>query len=130
MAQIKFNMWRLVDILIVICFSYFIIVQFNDPDGWLWIIFYLIPILFATLSFAGKSNPKWSKLALIVFIFLTGLNSPSFIEWLKLGKPDFMDYKPTDISIAEAMRELLGLVITTFAIGILHVQAIRDKKNP
>ena len=122
-------MWKLVDILIIACFSYFIYVQFNDPDGWFWIIVYGIPVLLAILNLTGKSKARWSKLVLIFFILLTILNTPSLVEWIKLGKPDFMDYKPTDIDIAEAMRELLGLVITTFAIAVLHLQNMR-KKNP
>ena len=39
-----------------------------------------------------------------------------------MGKPDFIDYQPTDIKIAEEMRELLGLVINAIAIGVLHLQ--------
>ncbi|NNE26926.1 MAG: hypothetical protein HKN09_08795 [Saprospiraceae bacterium] len=115
-------MWKVIDILIVICFCYFIYVQFNDQDGLLWVLVYSIPLALALLSIFKKSSLKLTGLGLILFGALSVFQVPTLVEWMNQGRPAFLDYQPTNIKIAEEMRELLGMVINTIAIGILHWQ--------
>ena len=123
-------MRQFINIIIICSFIYFCVVQFNDPDGWLWIIIYSVPILLGIAALAGKSNFKLTRIAFYLFLIISLTQITTLFSWIKMGTPDFIDYKPTDIQIAEEMRELIGLLLNTIAIGVLHFQNRSAKKNP
>ncbi|NNL93294.1 MAG: hypothetical protein HKO66_13725, partial [Saprospiraceae bacterium] len=100
------------DLITIILFTYFMIVQLNDQDGSQWIMIYGVMAFIGILSITGRLKQIYP---LFTFSFLLGysiFNFDLFTSWLDAGKPAFIDYEPTNIQAVENIREYLGIVIS------------------
>ncbi|MDZ7608216.1 MAG: transmembrane 220 family protein [Cyclobacteriaceae bacterium] len=76
---------RVVLLFLGIIFILFAIVQFNDPDPFLWILIYLIPATASFYLLKWRINPF--LLLALCLIYLTGaiyLFPPSVSEWISV----------------------------------------------
>lgn len=118
---------RIFDILLLAMFAYFIIVQFNDNDGFFWIGVYALAGILAIISILGRPTKVSGRLMTAGICIYLILNTHLLTDWLNSGKPDFIDYEPTFIKEAEQMRELLGLVIVLL-VSVYY--GFMKRKNP
>jgi len=92
-------------------FIVFAIVQYNDPDPWLWIVTYSVVGLIAIVS-AFKTIPKPLYLILIVaLVVATAYYIPLMMDWVSSGMPSIVGEMKAATPHIEWMREFLGLVL-------------------
>jgi len=110
-------------IICLILFVLFAVVQYNDSDGFKWIILYLLVALLPLLRIMGKSIKLYSGFLIGLFMAFIVLRYNLLTEWLEAGKPAFIDYEPTNIKEVEGIREFLGICIclsTSITYSILN----------
>lgn len=102
-----------------ILYLIFAIVQYNDPDPWLWIMIYV----FVAVCFGGAAANKFNRPILwggivfcsLYFFFLL----PDFIQWLIMGAPTIIESMKAEAPHIELTREFLGLLINI--VGLLFL---------
>ena len=114
------NMNRLLHGILVLVFIAFAAVQYNDADGWKWIVIYLTVALMPLLKVFSKHWPLLNIGIMSAMLFMLIANSYQVSNWLDAGKPAFIDYGPTDIQAVEDIREYLGVVICV-VVSVLYV---------
>jgi hypothetical protein len=102
---------RLLHGILVIVFIAFAAVQYNDADGWKWIIIYLTVALIPLFKVFNKHWPLLNIGIMSAMLFMLIANFHQVSNWLDAGRPAFIDYEPTDIQAVEDIREYLGIVI-------------------
>jgi hypothetical protein len=105
-------------------FLLFAIVQWNDPDPLIWMIFYGVMSLIYILLALGKRFAFYlSVLMLITCIINMGFILPEIIKWIKDGMPSIVQSMKATIPTIEYTREFLGLLLCLIAcIWVIRVQ--------
>jgi hypothetical protein len=97
-------------------FLLFAIVQWNDPDPVIWMIFYGVMSLIYILLALGKRFAFYiSVLMLITCIINMGFILPEIIKWIKDGMPSIVQSMKATIPSIEYTREFLGLLLCLIA---------------
>ena len=97
-------------------FLLFAIVQWNDPDPVIWMIFYGVMSLIYILLALGKRFAFYlSVLMLITCIIYMGFILPEIIKWIKDGMPSIVQSMKATIPSIEYTREFLGLLLCLIA---------------
>jgi Na+/proline symporter len=105
------NLGRYISLIFAFVFVVFVVVQYNDPDWYLWIPIYLFPAILCFLTFRNKGN----------FRLNIGSMIASFIGAVYLWPQEFkgilfeMNDRVPEIELA---RESLGLVVCGIALAI------------
>ncbi len=109
-------------IILSLLFLLFAVVQFNDPDPWLWVSWYaFISVLLAMAAFKRFSNTAiWFGIGFSSAI-LTSL-APDFFQWINDGMPSIVTSMKAESPYIELVRETLGMLLSLMTcIGIwLH----------
>ena len=105
-------------------FLLFAIVQWNDPDPLIWMIFYGVMSLIYILLALGKRFAFYlSVLMLTVSVVYMGFILPEIIKWIKDGMPSIVQSMKATIPTIEYTREFLGLLLCLIAcIWVIRVQ--------
>jgi asparagine N-glycosylation enzyme membrane subunit Stt3 len=107
-------------------FLLFAIVQWNDPDPVIWMVFYgVMSLIYVLLALGKKFAFYLSVLMLIVSLLYMGLILPEIIKWIKDGMPSIVQSMKATIPTIEYTREFLGLLLCLIAC----VWAIRVHKT-
>jgi len=105
------NRIRFISGFLAIVFMAFAAMQYNDPDGWKWIIAYLVPCVLFGLLVGDRHYAKAGKMLLIIFIFTALIYIPDLIKWMSTGFPSIVETMQAEKPSVELMREFFGLVI-------------------
>ncbi|MFK7981808.1 MAG: transmembrane 220 family protein [Saprospiraceae bacterium] len=110
---------RITNIILAILFTIFAVVQYNDPDPWLWIGIYLFMALISALA-ANKMYPSWIlRGGMLGCLIGLAILLPDFIDWLSTGAESITQSMKADQPHIELTREFLGLLICTITLGFL-----------
>lgn len=116
---------RITNIILSILFTIFAIVQYNDPDPWLWIVIYLFMALMAGLA-AGNIFPSWVlRGGMVGCLIGLAMLLPDFIDWLSTGAESITQSMKAEKPHIELTREFLGLLICAITLGFLLWQGER-----
>ncbi len=97
-------------------FLLFAIVQWNDPDPLIWMIFYgVMSLIYILLALRKKFAFYLSVLMLIVSVVYMGFILPEIIKWIKDGMPSIVQSMKATIPSIEYTREFLGLLLCLIA---------------
>lgn len=113
----KFTRTNIINGILFILFTYFAIVQLNDPDPIHWLTIYAVVALISLVAIFRKI-PKVIIYALsFAFIIYAGYHFLYFIDFLQIEKKEelfgeMLYEKP----YLEGTREFLGLLIATSAL--------------
>ncbi|HJU75515.1 MAG TPA: transmembrane 220 family protein [Gemmatimonadaceae bacterium] len=103
------RMWVAADTLFLLLFALSVVVQWNDPDPFVWMAIYGAAAVACALSLARKL-PRWLPMLIALIAILWSL---TFVPRV-LGKVPFLDmfqtWEMNDIGIEES-REMYGLLI-------------------
>lgn len=89
----------------------FAVLQWNDPDPFLWILMYLITACLPILALFDKLQ-KWVPEFLAVVLFLLfAFSVPDIMAWIKDGCPSIYDEMKAETPYVESVREALGIMI-------------------
>ncbi|MFM2392680.1 MAG: hypothetical protein RLZZ546_662 [Bacteroidota bacterium] len=99
--------------IIATVFILFALVQYNDPDWYIWIPIYFMVSLFYLFSF----KIKWIyylTIAALLFWSLYYVND--FVKWIKDGTPSITGSMKAENPEIELMREFFGILLCLSAI--------------
>jgi len=117
---------KIANSILAFLFFTFAVVQYNDPDPWLWIVAYLfVTLLFVLQIFQKLARPL--LLASTILFAIWGISFvPDFIDWINKGAPSIAsEMKATEPHI-ELVREFGGLLICLA--GLLFLLFQQKKK--
>jgi hypothetical protein len=97
----------------MLVFAYFTVVQYNDPDPWLWIPTYLFPIYLIYQKLQGRLNGSALFLIGIPYLFWAINQFPPEWEGVMLKT---MGMKTINIELG---RESLGLGFTALVLFLI-----------
>jgi hypothetical protein len=119
-----------IHIILAILFILFAVVQYNDPDPYIWIPIYGSVAAVCILNHQKKFYPP------IILAILGGLSIywmtylPSFIQWFTDGMPSIASTMKAETPFIELIREFLGLLLAMLTLAyeftIAH-KAIHNK---
>ncbi|MCB0376014.1 MAG: transmembrane 220 family protein [Sinomicrobium sp.] len=109
-------MQKTIHIIVTILFLLFAAVQYNDPDGWKWILIYLFVAGIVGFGTVGRRD----KTVILAAIGISGIWMltliPDFIHWIQMGMPTIVGHMKAEAPHIELTREFLGLVIILAAL--------------
>lgn len=119
---------RYLAIFFTVVFILFAIVQYNDPDPWLWIPIYGYAALMSYLAY----QKKYIMPALIIGLigYIAGAIyyfPPSITDWI--NAEETAKSLQMKMPFVEEARESLGLLICVIAMGIFLYAGYRQRKN-
>lgn len=99
-------------------FILFAIVQYNDPDPWLWIALYLAVAISSGLTAIDRYNRWLAGATLAASLVWMGFLLPDFIHWIQMGAPSIVGSMKAEAPHIELTREFLGLMLCAIAQGV------------
>ncbi len=120
---------KLLHLVILVLFGYFIYVQFNDVDGWKWVIIYSVVAFLPILKLLDKKISYFALGLVVAFTLALIFEYHLLNDWLAAGKPEFIDYEPTNITEVEGIREYLGIGICFLTTLLYSIFEWRKKKS-
>lgn len=102
---------KLINAILAILFALFAIVQYNDPDPWLWIIAYSAMAILSASAIFLKINRFIIIGAIALFSIWGLLLLPDFWNWLQHGAPSIASEMKASEPHIELTREFLGIII-------------------
>ena len=108
---------KIVHLLLGLIFGAFAVVQYNDPDPWLWVSWYLLIAAINMFAFFGKFNQ--ALLLVLLLLCLVGLvyYFPSVIDWMGDSEVEVMSEMSSEKKYIEEFREFGGVVISMLGLG-------------
>ncbi len=102
---------KVINAVLAMIMAVFAILQWNDPDAWLWIFIYGYVAVMAGLTFSNL-RLKWFIIAGILGL-LIGIMSdfPEFMDWIHAGMPSITGQMKAESPFIEVIREFFGLLI-------------------
>ena len=110
---------------IFLLFAYF---QWNDPDSFKWIIYYLIIGVLAFTSLLQVNKPVYIYAMLILSAIWMISLLPNAITWVKDGMPTIVESMKASSPYIELVREFLGLLISILMLLFLLYDARRTAR--
>jgi len=107
---------KIANIILSILFFLFAIVQYNDPDPWLWIILYGMVGIISAMAVFEKYNKVLILLGIGICVLGILFLLPDFIDWLKNGAPSITESMKAESPHIELTREFLGFIVTLLAL--------------
>ena len=118
---------KLFNIFFCVIFILFAVVQFNDPDAYLWIPIYLYPALLCYLQFIQKpiSNMAyWAGFLVFgVYAIYKMFDTNGIIDWIQFhNASNIASTMKAETPWIEESREFFGLVIILIVLGINYIK--------
>ncbi len=109
-------MKKVIDLSVTIVFILFAIVQWNDPDPWIWIVMYLCIAAIPIMKISVKRNKYYEYGLLLLLTIGLATYLPSIYQWLQDGMPSITSEMKADTPYVEWVREALGLLISVVVV--------------
>lgn len=119
---------KYVHLVIAICFILFGLMQYNDPDFFIWIPIYFFVAFLAYSEFKRKYYPVITIVVTLMLGIWLVTYIPSFISWIKDGMPSVVTSMKAETPYIEHVREFGGLFIS-FMTTLLYFFLSKKKQN-
>lgn len=103
---------RYIHLVVSILFFLFGVVQYNDPDFFIWIPIYLFVSFISFASFKGLRYPVITLVVLIMLGIWVATYFPTFIAWVKDDMPSVTESMKAETPYIEHVREFGGLLVS------------------
>ncbi len=111
---------KIIKVILAVLFGIFAIVQYNDPDPWLWIAIYGIVSVLFILNITGWYNRTVIIVLLLIAFAYSFVYLPGVIEYFKLGEPGVLvESMQAKKPYIEETREYGGMWLIIFALLFL-----------
>jgi hypothetical protein len=115
------------NIFFCIVFILFAVVQYNDPDPFLWVPIYLYPALLCFLKFIQKPIPSlayWAGFLVFgVYAIYKMFDTNGIINWVQFhNASNIVSTMKVEKPWIEESREFFGLVIILIVLGINYIK--------
>lgn len=112
---------RALNLLLALCMLAFMAMQFNDPDGLLWSVYYAVPAACAGLAAWRWSGLRTRQGAVALGLGVIGWALLMFAYWPPMAR--FWD--PAVFMAEESAREGMGLMLAWLAMATAALGAAR-----
>ena len=119
---------KYIHLAVSLLFFLFGVVQYNDPDFFIWLPIYLFVAFLAFASFKSLSFPTLSLVILIMLGIWLATYVPAFITWLEDGMPSVTGTMKAETPYIEHVREFGGLLIS-FVATLVYFFIHKKSKN-
>jgi len=102
---------------LAVIFLLFAIVQYNDPDAFIWMPVYGATSFLALSYGLGRPQKRIAILLSIVLIIWAATYVPDLITWLRDGTPNIAGSMKAESPHIELMREMFGLLLCLLVSG-------------
>lgn len=109
--------------LIAAVFGLFGILQFNDPDGWIWAIAYFAVVVI--IIFRNVLPKYMIEIAIVLYMIAFLSYIPNLMNWINEGMPSITGSMKAESPFIEYVREAGGLLIVVLA--LLYCRSSRQK---
>lgn len=97
-------------------FFLFALVQWNDPDPLIWILFYdVMSLIYILLAIKNKFAFHLAIVMSIMCLVSMAVILPEIFQWMKDGMPSIVQSMKAEIPTIEYTREFLGLFLSLLA---------------
>ena len=115
-------------LLLGLIFISFAVVQYNDPDPYIWAPYYLVIALICFFRYKDK-GPTWLVKAMLgLTVAWAASYIPDVFSWWKEGMPSIASSMKAESPYIENMREFLGLVVSLLTLIPVYLHQKRTKK--
>lgn len=109
-------MTKTINWILCVLFALFAIVQYNDPDPWLWILLYGFIAVISGFAAFGHYN-RWVVIGgMLICIIGMGMLLPDFISWVQDGADSITGSMKAEEPHIELTREFFGLGVALAAL--------------
>lgn len=108
---------KIINLILCFLFVLFAVVQYNDPDPYLWAPIYLFVAGVCGFAAFNKYDRRITLLGTIVLAIYTLTYVPAFVDWIRMGMPSIVETMKAEKPYVELTREFGGLVICLLALG-------------
>ena len=116
--------------ILALLFTYFAVVQINDPDPVLWVLVYSFAVMICVQAILGRSKIYFLIVGAVTFIALAATRIPGFIGWLRSDQyGELFGEMIYDKPYIEETREFIGLLIALAAIVYNWIVLRRQKRR-
>ena len=110
-----------------VVFILFAVVQYNDPDPFLWVPIYLYPAILCFLKFIQKPIPTlayWAGFLVFgVYAIYKMFDTNGIINWVQFhNASNIVSTMKAEKPWIEESREFFGLVIILIVLGINYIK--------
>jgi hypothetical protein len=110
-----------------VVFILFAVVQYNDPDPYLWVPIYLYPAILCFLKFIQTPIPRiayWAGFLVFgVYAIYKMFDTNGIIDWVQFhNASNIASTMKAEKPWIEESREFFGLVIILIVLGINYIQ--------
>ena len=110
-----------------VVFILFAVVQYNDPDPFLWVPIYLYPALLCFLKFIQKPIPTlayWAGFLVFgAYAIYKMFDTNGIIDWVQFhNASNIVSTMKAEKPWIEESREFFGLVIILIVLGINYIK--------
>ena len=106
---------KIIHYIISVIFLLFALVQYNDPDGLIWIPVYTMVSVIALAAGLNRPIKKIAMVLSIVLIIWIVTYIPDLISWFEKGAPNIAGSMKAESPHIELMREMFGLILSLIA---------------
>ena len=118
---------KILNIILSVIFVLFAIVQYNDPDPYIWAPIYLFCAGVCGAAAMGKYNKMAILIGLVPITAYMISYIPAFIDWIKMGEPSIVETMKAEKPYVELTREFGGLVICVVVLVFQYFRARRTE---
>jgi hypothetical protein len=112
---------KIIKIILAVLFGLFAIVQYNDPDPWLWIFIYGITAVVFVANLLGWYNNILLLLLIIAAVIYSFTYIDGVIEYFGMGDPGaIVESMKVDKPYIEETREFFGMWLVIAALWFLY----------
>lgn len=119
---------KYIHLIVSILFFLFGVVQYNDPDFFIWIPIYLFVSFVAFASFKGLRFPLITLVVLIMLGIWLATYLPTFVTWMKDGMPSVTGTMKAETPYIEHVREFGGLLVS-FTTALIYYFIHKNTKD-
>lgn len=114
---------KILNLLLAAVFLLFAIVQYNDPDPWLWVALYGFVAGVAAFAAFGKYHSWLVAIGLALSIVWLASLTPGLLEWIQMGMPNIASAMKAETPYIENTREFLGVFLCVLVLFFQYIQA-------
>jgi hypothetical protein len=118
---------KVINIILTVLFALFAIVQFNDPDPWLWVAIYGLVAGVSGFAIYQKYSKGVIYTGIAICVIGLGILFPELINWIRMGMPNIAEGMKAEKPHIEFTREFGGLGMSLVVL-LFHFFQMRKKK--
>jgi hypothetical protein len=119
------TLWGLANVVMLLAFVFSVVVQFNDPDAFVWIAMYSLAALACALVLLGRGHWVFPAILMVATLAWAAALAPRV-----LGHVRFLDmfgaFEMANAGIEES-REMYGLLVVTVWMAVLTIAGMKGR---